>query len=242
MRALSAIVLTLLLLGATPAAAQKKKKAAERDTIQVSFINGVAVHWELVGAMQLLWGDHGQWEAGVRVNLKDRFFPVFEMGYGRANETEEYVEESWCKTKAPYFRIGCDYNLLRDKHDNYKLFVGLRYCFSKFSYDMTVKEEALTSFLDETDVGTDDDEGEEVAGTIYEYKEYDGLKATYHWLELVLAVDAKIWGPLHVGWDIRYRRVIKRSYAEQGTPWYIPGFGNAKKGGFFVAFNLAFAI
>ncbi len=246
-------VLTLLLLLCTaPAAAQKKKKTtAEKDTIQVPFFHGVAVHVEMVGLLQTLWGDYGQLEAGLRLNLKDRYFPAFEIGYGKANETEDYVPEAWYKTKAPYFRIGCDFNLLRDKHDNYKLFLGVRYGFSKFSYDMTVKEEALTSFLsDSDDEMFDDDSGmgdvagddEEVSGTVYEYREYDGLKATYHWLELVLSADAKVWGPFHLGWDIRYRRRLSKSHAAEGGPWYIPGFGGQKRGGFTVMFNVALAI
>ncbi len=230
----------LLLLFSSPASAQKKKKTVEQDTIQVPFFHGIAVHWEVVGALQLALGDHGQWEAGLRVNLKDRYFPAFELGYGRASETEDYTPESWCKVKAPYFRIGCDFNILRAKHDDYKLFVGLRYAYAGFKYSMTVKEEDLTSYLPEGGEG-DDDDGEDVSGTIYRYEEYDNLHAKYHWLELVLSADAKIWGPFHLGWDIRYRRVLTKKCAEEGAPWYIPGLGNNKRAGFNVAFNITFS-
>ncbi len=234
------LVLLLLFFASAPAQAQKKKKAVEKDTIQVPFFHGVSVHVDLVGAGALLWSDHGQYEAGLRVNLKDRYFPVFEFGMGKANEQEDYVEESWCKVKAqPYFRIGCDFNLLRDKHDNYKLYIGLRYAYTSFKYSMTVKEEDLTSFLpDEGTADTGDDGDEEVSGTIYRYEEYDDLRAKYHWLEFALGVDAKVWGPLHLGWDFRYQRVLAKKWAEEGRPWYIPGLGNRKKGGFTVAFNV----
>ncbi len=231
----------IFLFSSVPATAQKKKKVVEQDTIQVPFFHGIALHVDLVGIGQLLWSDHGQIEGGLRVNLKDRYFPAFEFGYGKADEAEDFEPESWCKVKAPYFRIGCDFNILRDKHDNYKLFVGLRYGISKFSYDMSVKYEALTSEVPEEESDASDD-GEEVSGTVYEYREYKNLKATYHWFEGLIGVDAKIWGPLHLGWDVRYRRQITKKCAEEGAPWYVPGFGDTKKGIFTMTFNLTFSI
>ncbi len=226
----------LLFSACQPAAAQKKKEAAP-DTVRVAFFHGIAVHAEAVGALQLWYGDHGQYEAGLRINLKDRYFPAFEMGYGKADETENYVEESWCRVKAPYFRVGCDFNILRDKHDAYKLFVGFRYAYSDFKYDMTVAEEVEDGSVVTT---VDEETGEETEtpGTVTEYREHDGLKARYHWLEGVIGVDAKVFGPLHLGWDVRYRRVLAKSYDSTGAPWYIPGFGDRKKAGFTLAFNV----
>ncbi len=236
------VVILLAFFVAVPARAQKKKKAAEKDTIQVPFFHGVAVHAELVGAITMAYSDHGQLEAGVRFNLKDRYFPAFEFGFGRANEVEDYDEASWCKVKSqPYFRIGCDFNILRDKHDNYKLFLGVRYAYTGFKYDVSVKEEDLTSYLPEEGTSDGGDDGEEVSGTIYRYEEYDDLHAKYHWLEFVLGVDAKVWGPLHLGWDFRYQRVLTKKCDSEGAPWYVPGLGNRKKSGFSIAFNLIFS-
>ena len=33
-------------------------------------------------------GSHGQYEAQLRVNLKDKYFPVVEVGYGTADADE----------------------------------------------------------------------------------------------------------------------------------------------------------
>ena len=204
----------------------QKSNDVEVDTVKVNFINGVAVHADLIGAVQMATSDHGQWEAGLRINIKDKYFPAFEIGLGKADESDEYVDESWCKTQAPYFRIGCDFNILRNKHDLYKAFVGLRYGFSKFEYDTTVKVE------------TESSEGESVVS----YEEHDGLDATCHWMEAVFGVDAKVWGPLHLGWDIRYRRMLSNKHSDVAEPWYIPGFGNNRTAGFTASFNLTFAI
>ncbi len=213
----SIALIILLALSVLPTQA---KGAAEPDTVQVSCVNGFAVYADLVGAIQMFSSDHGQWEVGARINLKDKYFPAFEVGLGEADETDDYKDGYWCTVaRAPYYRIGCDYNILRDKHDDYKLFLGLRYAFTSFNYNMTVL----------------DDDAEA-------YVEYDDLHAAYQWLELVFGVDAKIWGPLHLGWDVRYRRALHSSHDSVGEPWYIPGFGNQKKAGFNLLFNFTLAI
>ncbi len=212
----------------------QEKESAGIDTVKVHFLNGIAVHADLIGAIQMVSSDHGQWEAGLRINIKDKYFPAFEIGIGDADESDEYDEDLWCKTRAPYFRIGCDYNILRNKHDLYKAFVGLRYGFSKFNYDTQIK----------TMTETDSEESTETDGATSTtvYTEYDNLDATCHWLEVVFGVDAKIWGPLHLGWDVRYRRMLSNKHSDIAEPWYIPGFGNKKTAGFAALFNFTLAL
>ncbi len=200
----------------------------------MAYFNVIAVRVDLIGAIQMKYSDHGQWEAGMRINLKDRYFPAFEVGYGKADESEDYVEESWCKTKAPYFRIGCDMNILRDKHDIYKLFVGIRYGYTKYSYAMTVGEPVS--------IDDDPDTEEDESSTTTSYYEHDNLKATYHWFEGVVGIDAKVFGPLHLGWDVRYRHALANKHDSAGTPWYIPGFGDKKNAGFTATFNITISL
>ena len=76
------IVLSLLLLagGGRANAQDRHKKIAtvEKDTIP--WLNGVAVSVDLIGPVQLIVSDYGQYEASLRVNLKDKYYPVFELG------------------------------------------------------------------------------------------------------------------------------------------------------------------
>ena len=216
------IALLFLLLTALTAQAQRNKRTVVVDTVQVAFINGIMVHVDLLGAYQARFTDRGQYEAGLRVNLKDRYFPAAEVGYGMSDEKMEYTPDLKFKTKAPYFRVGCDFNILNNKHDDYKLFGGFRYGHSAFDYDMTVSNKAA--------------EGEEEPET--PFSEYTGLHCNYHWLEGVFGVDAKIWGPLHMGWDVRYRRRLIQKCSDVGEPWYVPGYGGKKAAGFGVTFNL----
>ena len=50
-----------------------------------------------------------------------------------------------------------------------------------------------------------------------------------HWIELVFGIDAKIFGPLHLGWNIRYKRRISHKEGDIGQTWYVPGFGTYDK-------------
>ena len=38
---------------------------------------------------------------------------------------------------------------------------------------------------------------------------------------------AKIFGPLHLGWSVRYKRRLSYDIAEMGNCWYVPGYGKA---------------
>ena len=62
-----------------------EKKIVELENKTIPFFNGLAVSADLVGVAQMAFGDYGQYEAGLRVNLKNKYFPVFELGYGKAD-------------------------------------------------------------------------------------------------------------------------------------------------------------
>jgi len=220
------IALLLLFLIVSSSSLAQRKKHVEIDTVKVAFLNGIALQFDLIGAYQMLRSDHGQYEAGVRVNLKDRYFPAVEVGYGKADEKQEYTPELNFQTKAPYFRVGCDFNILNNKHDIYKAFAGFRYGFTAFNYDMT-----------EANSETDWDGNKYVT-----YTQYNDFHCTSHWLEGVFGVDSKIWGPLHLGWDVRYRRRLFQKHADEGEPWYVPGYGNKKAAGLSANFNFIFSL
>lgn len=200
----------LLMLGGASANAQNQKKMAtvEKDTIP--FFRGMAVGVDVIGPVQLMVSDYGQYEASLRINLKDKYYPVFELGYGKADASDESTKINY-KTSAPYARIGIDWNLLKNKHDDYRLFGGFRYGFTSFKYDVTSPP------IQDPVWGGDVPYGAE------------GVKSNYHWLEGVFGVDAKIWGPVRMGWSFRYKRRLAKKDGEIGNSYYVPGFG--KQGG-----------
>lgn len=212
-----AAISALLALGALSASAQGLKQQVERpDTTR--FFRGLQVMADVVGPIQLAVSDYGQYEAALRINLKDKYFPVFELGYGTANHEDDPVTHVAYKTSAPYGKVGMDFNIMKNKHDIYRVYVGARYAFTTFRYD--VASPVLT-----------DPVWQDPAAI-----QLNNVSASYHWAELLFAVDAKIWGPLHLGWSVRYRRRLAHDDGESGNVWYVPGFGktgNSRLGGTF---------
>ena len=186
----------LLMPLALQAQNHKGKTLTDRDTIPL--FRGVAVSFDLVGVIQSGLGDYGQYEAAARLNLRDRYFPVVELGVGSGLRY---------KTSAPYGRVGVDFNVLRNKHDVNRVYVGGRYGYTSFKYD-----------VDGTAVK------DPVWGDDVEYS-YKDNSANCHWLELVAGVDARIWGPLRLGWSLRYKRKLTAKDPAIGKAWYIPGYG-----------------
>lgn len=222
------ITISLLLIAVTTATAQSRKDAtadkkltAQKDTVE--FFRGVAVSADVVGLAQLAFSDYGQYEAALRINLKDRYFPVFELGYGTADSDNPTTNLKY-KTSAPYWRVGMDFNIAKNKHDAYRVYAGARYAMTYYKFDV------VGSGLKDPVWGDDVD---------YNVK---GMKAYYHWMEAVFGVDAKIAGPLRLGWSVRYRRRITHDDGNIGKTWYVPGYG--KQGGSRLGgtFNIIFEI
>ena len=213
----TAAISMLLLLATTTAMAQRYNstkearrvaRAAENDTI--ALFRGVAVSADLVGLAQQAFSDYGQYEAALRINLRDKYFPVFEVGYGKADADDPTTNLSY-KTSAPYGRIGVDFNIAKNKHDDYRIYAGFRYAMTYYKFDVEgngIKDPVW---------------GDDVV-----YEAHD-VKANYHWLEGVFGVDAKIAGPLRLGWSFRYRRRLFSDDGTMGNTWYVPGYG--KQGG-----------
>lgn len=197
------LCLSSVLLLALPLQA-KKKMAEQPDTVPL--FKGLSVSCDIVGPAMNALSDYGDYEAALRVNLKNKLFPIVEIGIGTA-EREDDVTEIYYKTTAPFFRIGCDWNLLKNKNSGNRLFGGFRYAFTSYKVD----------------VARDDISDPVWSGT--SAFEVTGEGCNQHWIEGVLGIDAKVWGPLHLGWTFRYKRRISHKDTSIGKTWYVPGFG-----------------
>ena len=194
----------------------------ERDSIP--FFRGFAVSVDLVGVLQMHLGDYGQYEGALRLNLHDQYFPIVELGYGHANHSNDIVTEISYKTKAPYFRIGADFNLMKNKHTGNRIYGGLRYGFTHYKVDISRPVFKDPWWQRDTYYGV------------------EGEPCHQHWLEVVFGLDAKVAGPLHLGWSVRYRRRIAHNDGLMGNAWYVPGYGiqgSTRLGG---TFNIAIDI
>lgn len=210
------LTISLLLLVSASASAQLKFFTIQKDSIPL--FRGFAVSVDLAGLAQMYLSDHGQYEGAFRVNLHDEWFPIFEAGIGKANHTDDPVTRIRYETKAPYFRIGIDKNLLRKKHGPNRLYAGLRYAFTSYKVDIMREPFDDPVWLWNTSFGMHD------------------VQCNQHWLEICLGVDATIIGPLHLGWSVRYKRRISHNDGNIGRTWYVPGYGiegSSRLGGAF---------
>lgn len=200
----------------SPAFSQKKM-SEQPDSIPL--FNGLSVSFDIVGPAMLMLSDYGEYEASLRVNLRNKMFPIVEIGYGMAERDDE-VTEIYYKTSAPYFRIGCDWNLLKNKNTGNRLFGGFRYAFT--SYKVDVAKDEIT---------------DPVWGSETEFS-ISGEGCNQHWIEGVVGIDAKVLGPLHLGWTFRYKRRISHKDTSIGKTWYVPGYGTAGDTKLGVNFNI----
>lgn len=213
------LAVSLLLLGLMPSAASAQKIfRIEKDSIP--FFRGFSVAFDLVGPAMLLLSDHGEIEGALKVNLHDQWFPTFEMGVGRANHKTDEVTDLSYKTMAPYFRIGMDWNVMKNKHLPNRLYAGFRYAFTTFKADIVRAEKPDPIYKAPTGF------------TI------DGMSCSQHWLEVVFGIDAQIYGPMHLGWNIRYLRRLVHKEGDVGQAWYVPGFGINDQDNFVANFNV----
>ena len=148
---------------------------------------------------------------------------MFELGYGTADADNPTTNLRY-KTSAPYWRVGADFNIAKNKHDAYRVYAGARYAMTYYKFD--VSGNGLKDPIWGDDI-------------TYNVK---GMKANYHWMEAVFGVDAKIAGPFRLGWSVRYRRRIAHNDGKIGNTWYVPGYGKQGRSRLGGTFNIIFEI
>jgi len=194
----------------------------ERDSVPL--LKGFAVSFDLVGLAQLQLSDYGQYEGALRVNLHDQYFPTLEVGLGRANHQEDEVTGISYKTSAPYFRLGADVNIMKKKHTGNRILVGFRYAYTNYKVDLYRRPFPDPIWMWDTSFGVQD------------------MSAYQHWLELLFGIDARVFGPLHLGWSARYKIRMSHDDGIIGKTWYVPGFGTQDSSALAATFNITIDI
>lgn len=173
---------------------------------QLVLFQGFTLSADVFGPVQYLLSDYGSFEAALRLNLLNTYLPIVEVGYGKCDCTDDNTEIHY-KANAPYLRVGCDINLLKNKFQDNRFFAGLRYGITSFKYDM---------------------DGPSIVDPIWGgMSSFDnkGVKSTCHWAELVVGVQVKVWKNLHMGWSARYKKELSIGKSDVGKPYYVPGYG-----------------
>ena len=217
-----------------PVATKKEKKPAE---IEYPLFNGVSVGLDLYGLGAGVFGsDFLSSEVIVDVDLKHRFFPTVELGYGA---TDSWSDQGiHYKSGAPYFRVGMDYNALYKKKHGQMILVGVRYGFSSFDYDvrtMPVTDPIYGGSVDNPLLP------DGIWGGTVPY-DYAGQKGNMQWLELCGGIRAHVWRSFWMGLGLRFRFKLSGSKSPYGDPWYVPGFGKYGSNTLGVQYSLIYKL
>ena len=87
--------------------------------------------------MRALGQDYGDGDVWAAVNIRNRYIPVAEVGFGQADCSPEDGNFTYKSKLALYGKIGMNYNFLYAKDPKYQLYAGVRFAASKFNYDVT---------------------------------------------------------------------------------------------------------
>ena len=200
--------------------------------------NGVDLSVDLWGpGSYLLGSDNLSMEVAADVNLKNRFFPTLEVGYGKSDTWSE--DGIHYKTGAPYLRVGMDYNTFYKKKFQHKLLVGLRYAVSSFSYDvqsLSVDDPIYGGGLGNPNI-TDGIWG----GNLPPF-DHTGMKGTMHWIEVCAGIRAHVWKGLYMGWALRYKFRLSATTGEYGDPSYVPGYGTYGSNTLGVSYTITYKL
>lgn len=180
------------------------------------------VFFNVAGVVLWQFNDHGEIEAGARINLKGRFFPTVEAGIGLCDETHDETDIH-VKAKAPFIRVGCDYNFIKSPLSPNRLYGGLRFGYTSFNYDLSAP--------------TVDDPY--YSGSQLEFN-FKDLKSNATWMEFVFGLETRIWKHFSLGWTARYKRRINHRKTSLGSAYYIPGYGENDGSLFSGTFNVVF--
>lgn len=180
--------------------------AIEEEKAHIVLFQGFTLSVDVFGPVSYMVSDYGTAEAALRLNLKNTYFPIAEVGYGKC-ATEDFNTQVSYKVSAPYARIGLDFNMLKDKFQSNRLYLGARYGVSVYKYNLTGP------------TMTDPVWGGSGAFNIPQ------TSCTSHWLEVLMGVEVQIYKNFHMGWAVRYKKELASTKNDYSKPNCIPGYG-----------------
>lgn len=192
--------------------------------MQQPLFYAAAVGVDIWDPVMRIFGQHyGIVEFSGELNLHNRYIPVVEVGLGQSDYTPAGNNYTYKVPLTPYFRIGCNYNFIYNSNPDYMAFAGIRFGWSHFSYEVN-------------DVNLSSDYWDESATF-----NLPRQSSSVTYLQVLFGLRVKVFGPVSMGWCIRYKAKLHESAAEYGKPWYIPGYGTrngALTGSFAITYTL----
>ena len=214
-----ALMISVATVGyANPQASKEQKDEKQKLTFQ-----GVYLSADVFGYIYPLFVKDKYYSTDISatINIGNRFFPVVEAGFGHTHMVSQLYEIGY-STRAPYYRIGMDYNVQhKNGRPNY-IYLGGRIGYTDFDY--SVNAPALKDPIWGNEVPI----------------QFTDVSCRAIWAEAVGGVRAEIFKNIYMGWSLRYKYPIHKNPITNGGPWYIPGFGASSKTAFSATYTVSY--
>lgn len=214
----------LLLLPVSITAQQKEMN----DTVTANLLDfrGVSVSTDLFGYAYSVLEDYISGEVALEFNLGNKYYPIFEVGYGSCDFTDETFGIHY-KSAAPYYKVGLNYNFSNKRGGapkNSFIYALGRFAFTRAEYDVKTPPIQDPVWGGESAI------------------DLKGVNGFYSWIELGVGVNVKIWKHLRMGWSIRYKARLNQVTGGNSKMWYVPGFGNSRHTTFGGTYSIIYEI
>ena len=191
-------------------------------------VRGFSLHADIASPFMGLIVDKSvrTFEIQADINLFDKIFPTIEGGFGSINAT--LPNESSYKTSAPFFRIGFNFNLMKNvtKEGVPKIirsypFVGARYGFGIVPYNIG-NVQVTSDYWGES-----------------ETMSFSSSGVFAGWLEIVGGVRVDIKNGFTMGWNVRLKTAFHAS-KDKPKLWYVAGYGLTENTGFSFNYTIGY--
>lgn len=160
-------------------------------------------------------------ELSASLDIDNRFFPTIEVGLGHTDMVSQLYEIGY-RTRAPYYRVGLDYNVLYKKSNPGYIYIGARLGYTSFDYSVEAPPLVDPVWGDES------------------FVRFSDVPCRSIWAEAVGGVRAEVAKNFYMGWTLRYKYLFYQGPISNGGPWYVPGFGTGKKMAFGATYTIGY--
>lgn len=164
---------------------------------------------DVIGLGKTLFTDETKLEFHSRIDFH-HFYLAGEFGIEKINPSGSDFDYS---SEGTFFRLGPQINLMPHNKHRSSIFFGIMYGRSSFEDRITYAQ---------PDTGW----GDQNLG-------YANERLTARWFEANMGINVKVFGPLYLGYTVRFKFAKTLSGHEELLPFEIPGYGEASKGSRF---------
>lgn len=171
-------------------------------------LDAVNIGIDFYPAVNRIFGsDYGLGGLWARLSLHNRYFPAVEFGLANAFDRPKGMNYSYSSPICPYFKIGMDYNFFYNSNPDYQVYASFRYGLTPVRFSLS-DIDISNSYWGMT-----------------ESPEFPEQTSWNGFIQIGAGIHVKLFGPIALGWGIKYQRVVHHSADIYGQPWVIPGMG-----------------